>query len=66
VKISFFGVGNMGNPMAANLIRSGKFEVSVFDLDKTKAEDLIALGAHWITDVNAAGVTFTPSRYQKQ
>ena len=54
MKISFFGVGNMGNPMAANLIRSGKFEVSIFDLDKTKAEDLITLGARWITDVNAA------------
>ena len=54
MKIAFFGVGNMGNPMAANLIRSGKFEVGVFDLDKTKAEDLIALGAHWITDVSAS------------
>jgi len=54
MKIAFFGVGNMGNPMAANLIRSGEFEVSVFDLDKTKAEDLINLGAHWISDVKAS------------
>jgi len=54
MKIAFFGVGNMGNPMAANLIRSGKFEVSVFDLDKSKAEDLIGLGAHWISDVAAS------------
>ena len=54
MKIAFFGVGNMGNPMAVNLVRSGKFEVGVFDLDKTKAEDLIALGAHWIADVSAS------------
>ena len=50
MKIAFFGVGNMGNPMAANLIRSGEFEVSVFDLDKAKAEDLIALGGGWISE----------------
>ena len=54
MKIAFFGVGNMGNPMAANLTRTGKFEVSVYDLDITKAEDLISLGAHWITDINEA------------
>jgi 3-hydroxyisobutyrate dehydrogenase-like beta-hydroxyacid dehydrogenase len=54
VKIAFFGVGNMGNPMAVNLVRSGKFEVGVFDLDKTKEEDLTALGAHWIADVSAS------------
>ena len=54
MKIAFFGIGNMGNPMAANLIRSGKYEVSVFDLDKTKAENLIAIGAFWIADVNAS------------
>jgi 3-hydroxyisobutyrate dehydrogenase-like beta-hydroxyacid dehydrogenase len=52
MKIAFFGVGNMGSPMAANLIRSGKFDVSIFDLDKTKAEDLICLGAQWINDIN--------------
>ncbi len=53
MKIAFFGVGNMGNPMAANLIRCGKFDVSVFDLDKAKAEDLISLGGTWITDTGA-------------
>ena len=54
MKIAFFGVGNMGNPIAANLIRSGEFEVSVYDLDKSKAEDLISLGGTWITDVGAS------------
>jgi len=54
MKIAFFGVGNMGNPMAANLIRCGEFDASVFDLDKAKAEDLIRLGATWITDVGAS------------
>lgn len=52
MKIAFFGVGNMGNPMAANLIRSGEFEVSIFDLDKAKAEDLITLGGGWISNVS--------------
>lgn len=51
MKLAFFGVGNMGNPMAANLIRCDEFEVSIFDLDKSKAEDLIVLGGKWISDV---------------
>ena len=54
MKIAFFGVGNMGNPMAANLIRCGEFDVSVFDLDKAKAENLISLGGIWINDVAAS------------
>lgn len=54
MKIAFFGVGNMGNPMAANLIRCGEFDVSVFDLDKSKAEDLLSLGGKWIDDVSAS------------
>ena len=54
MKIAFFGVGNMGNPMAANLIRCGEFDVSVFDLDKAKAEDLISFGGTWITDIAAS------------
>ena len=42
--IGFIGVGNMGNPMAANLIKAG-YSISVFDRDVHKAKNLVALGA---------------------
>ena len=51
MRIAFFGLGNMGNPMAANLIRSGQHDVSVFDLDTSKGEHLVAAGGQWITDI---------------
>ena len=43
----FIGVGNMGNPMAANLIKAG-YAVTVFDVTRDKADNLIALGATWV------------------
>ena len=45
-KLFFIGVGNMGNPMAANLIKAG-YAVTVFDVTRAKADNLIALGATW-------------------
>ena len=45
-RLLFVGVGNMGNPMAANLIRAG-YPTTVFDVSRNKADNLIALGAHW-------------------
>lgn len=42
--ITFIGVGNMGNPMAYNLLHAG-YELTVFDLDKTKTENLVSNGA---------------------
>lgn len=53
MRIAFFGLGNMGNPMAANLLRSGQHQVSVYDLDPAKADNLLALGAQWIHDIPA-------------
>ena len=44
LSIGFIGVGNMGNPMAANLIKAG-YPMSVFDCDAHKAKNLVALGA---------------------
>ena len=32
--VAFIGVGNMGNPMAHNLVKAGK-KVKVFDVSKT-------------------------------
>ena len=42
--IGFIGVGNMGNPMAANLLKAG-YKVSVFDRESHKAANLVSLGA---------------------
>lgn len=46
MKIGFIGLGNMGNPMAANLIKAG-YALTVHDLRSDAAENLIALGARW-------------------
>lgn len=54
-KIFFIGVGNMGNPMAVNLVKAG-YEVSVFDVARTKADNLVALGAKWVDSI-AAGAS---------
>ena len=44
MKIGFVGLGIMGAPMAANLIKAG-FEVAVYDHVRTKCGPLEALGA---------------------
>ena len=43
-KIAFIGLGNMGGPMAANLVKGGH-DVSVFDLVPDAVATLTALGA---------------------
>ncbi|CCQ12095.1 3-hydroxyisobutyrate dehydrogenase [Pseudoalteromonas luteoviolacea B = ATCC 29581] len=43
-KIGFIGLGNMGGPMAANLVKAGH-DVTVFDLSETAMETLRAQGA---------------------
>ena len=35
--VAFIGVGNMGNPMALNLVKAGK-KVKVFDVSKNMIE----------------------------
>jgi 3-hydroxyisobutyrate dehydrogenase-like beta-hydroxyacid dehydrogenase len=44
--IGFIGLGNMGKPMAANLIHAG-FHLTVFDIRREAADDLIQQGAVW-------------------
>jgi len=44
MKIAFLGLGNMGTPMAQNLVRSGH-EVTVWNRTRAKAETLAAAGA---------------------
>ena len=45
MNIGFIGLGVMGNPMAANIARSGDHTVRVFDIDVEKAANLVELGA---------------------
>lgn len=42
--IAFIGLGNMGGPMAANLLKAGH-SVSVFDLMPEAVQELVGLGA---------------------
>ena len=42
--LAFIGVGNMGNPMAANLVRAG-YDLTVLDSVPEKTANLVALGA---------------------
>lgn len=44
MKIAFIGLGNMGSPMAANLLKAG-CEVTVFDIDPTHTKALESQGA---------------------
>ena len=41
--ILFVGTGNMGNPIAANLLRAG-YQLALSDLDESKFADLLPLG----------------------
>jgi 3-hydroxyisobutyrate dehydrogenase len=43
-KIGWIGLGNMGNPMAKNLIKAN-YEVTVYNRTKEKEQELIQLGA---------------------
>jgi len=43
-KITFIGLGNMGGPMASNLVKAGH-EVTVFDLSKDAVSALVSEGA---------------------
>jgi 3-hydroxyisobutyrate dehydrogenase len=44
IPVGFIGVGNMGNPMAGNVLKSG-FPLTVFDLNPAAASNLVAAGA---------------------
>jgi len=44
--VGFIGLGNMGGPMASNVLRAG-FRVVVNDLNRSAADELLASGAEW-------------------
>lgn len=52
-KIAFIGLGNMGSPMAKNLLKAG-LNVEVFDLNPNAVEELTALGASSADSVQQA------------
>ena len=47
MKLGFIGTGNMGNPMAANLIKAGH-QLTVHDLRREAATNLLEMGASWV------------------
>jgi 3-hydroxyisobutyrate dehydrogenase len=47
--IGFIGLGNMGGPMALNLVKAGH-ELTVFDLSKEAVDTLVAAGAKAATE----------------
>ena len=42
-KIAFIGLGNMGGPMAANLLKAGHL-VTAFDLVQVALDEFVKLG----------------------
>ncbi len=44
ISVGFIGVGNMGNPMAANVLKAG-FPMAVFDANPKAMENLVKAGA---------------------
>jgi 3-hydroxyisobutyrate dehydrogenase len=46
MKLGFIGVGNMGNPMAANLQKAGH-GLQVYDIKREAAQNLLDAGATW-------------------
>ncbi|MEO6021632.1 MAG: 3-hydroxyisobutyrate dehydrogenase [Burkholderiales bacterium] len=69
MKIGFIGLGNMGNPMARNLIKAGH-PLTVYDLSAAAVEKLVASGAKAVStiaevaSVNELILTMLPSSPQ--
>src|SRR5512143_2770033 len=53
MRIGFIGLGNMGGPMAANLIKAGH-QLAAFDMMKPAVEKAVAQGAHAASSANEA------------
>ena len=53
MKIGFIGTGNIGNPMANQLLKAG-FDLTVHDMNREAAANLVADGAKWADDPRTA------------
>ena len=51
-KIAFIGVGNMGNPMAENLLKSGK-QITVFDVSNKMIEQAKKKGLNTVNSIES-------------
>jgi 3-hydroxyisobutyrate dehydrogenase len=47
MQIGFIGLGNMGGPMALNLVKAGGHSVLVFDVRRQAAAPHLEMGARW-------------------
>jgi len=56
MRYGFIGLGNLGVHLAASLVRAG-FEVTVCDLDESRAAPLVAAGAHWAATPRATATS---------
>jgi 3-hydroxyisobutyrate dehydrogenase len=54
-KIGFVGCGEMGEPMAAHVLKSGKFEVWVFDIRKAATKAIATKGAKVASSIEELG-----------
>ncbi|GLZ11613.1 3-hydroxyisobutyrate dehydrogenase [Actinomadura sp. NBRC 104425] len=54
MKIGFIGLGNMGGPMARNLLKAG-YDLAVHDIRREAAEPHLRLGATWADAPAEAG-----------
>ena len=52
ISVGFVGLGNMGLPMAQNLIKAGHV-VHVYNRTKSRADALLAQGAAWAASPRA-------------
>ena len=54
MKVGFIGVGFMGRHMARNVAKGGH-DLTVFDIHKEAAEELISMGATWADSPRSVG-----------
>jgi 3-hydroxyisobutyrate dehydrogenase-like beta-hydroxyacid dehydrogenase len=50
LRYGFVGLGNLGKHLAVNLARGG-FDVGVNDLQRSAADAVLAVGAHWVGSI---------------
>ncbi len=53
-RLGFIGLGNLGRPLAASLLRAG-FPLTVHDRDEAAAQALVAAGAAWASSPREVG-----------
>jgi 3-hydroxyisobutyrate dehydrogenase-like beta-hydroxyacid dehydrogenase len=52
MRVGFIGLGNMGNPMAANILKAG-YNLTIYDLRRETGQNLEAAGATWALNPKA-------------